>query len=67
MPTLTAQELQVALLVAQGASNREVATRLFISPRTVEYHLYKIYPKLGVVSRTDLVRHMATTGLQRTE
>ena len=67
MPALTAQELQVALLVAQGASNREVATRLFISPRTVEYHLYKIYPKLGVVSRTDLVRHMATSGLQLTE
>ena len=53
--------------MAEGASTREVATRLFISPRTVEYHLYKIYPKLGLVSRTDLVRHMATSGLQRTE
>jgi DNA-binding CsgD family transcriptional regulator len=67
MPALTAQELQVAMLVAEGASNREVATRLFISPRTVEYHLYKIYPKLGVVSRTDLVRHMTTSGRQLTE
>ena len=67
VPGLTAQELQVALLVAEGASNREVATRLFISPRTVEYHLYKIYPKLGVVSRTDLVRHMTTSGRQLTE
>ena len=66
VPALTAQELQVALLVAEGASNREVATRLFISPRTVEYHLYKIYPKLGVVSRTDLVRHMAASGQQPT-
>ena len=65
VPALTPQELQVALLVAEGASNREVATRLFISPRTVEYHLYKIYPKLRVVSRTDLVRHMTTSGLQR--
>ena len=61
LPALTAQELQVALLVAEGASNREVATRLFISPRTVEYHLYKIYPKLGVASRTDLVRHLAAS------
>src|SRR5436190_3658719 len=66
-PGADPQELQVALLVAEGASNREVATRLFISPRTVEYHLYKIYPKLGVVSRSDLVRHMATSGRQPTE
>ena len=62
--TLTAQELQVALLVADGASNRDVATRLFISPRTVEYHLYKMYPKLGVVSRSDLARHITAAGLQ---
>ena len=38
-----------------GASNRDVAAQLFISPRTVEYHLYKAYPKLGVSSRTQLL------------
>ncbi len=62
---LTAQELQVAMLVAEGASNRDVAARLYISSRTVEYHLYKIYPKLGVVSRTDLARHLAAAGARR--
>jgi DNA-binding CsgD family transcriptional regulator len=57
---LTAQEMQVALLVTSGASNRDVAARLFISPRTVEYHLYKIFPKLGIVSRTELAHRLAT-------
>ena len=57
---LTAQELQIARLVAGGASNRDVATRLFLSPRTVEYHLYKIYPKLGVASRMELAQFLAT-------
>ncbi|KAB2350913.1 helix-turn-helix transcriptional regulator [Actinomadura rudentiformis] len=53
---LTPQELRIARLVAEGVSNREVAARLFLSPRTVEYHLYKIYPKLGISSRTELAR-----------
>ncbi|MFE3450872.1 ATP-binding protein [Nonomuraea sp. NPDC059194] len=51
---LTPQELRIAKLVAAGASSKEVAAQLFLSPRTVEYHLYKIYPKLGVSSRTEL-------------
>ncbi|MEW9550078.1 LuxR C-terminal-related transcriptional regulator [Nonomuraea sp. NPDC050783] len=53
---LTPQELRIARMVAEGASSKEVAARLFLSPRTVEYHLYKIYPKLGVTSRTELAR-----------
>jgi DNA-binding CsgD family transcriptional regulator len=51
---LTPQELQVVRLVAQGGSNQEVAAQLFLSPRTVAYHLYKAFPKLGVVSRAAL-------------
>jgi DNA-binding CsgD family transcriptional regulator len=51
---LTPQELQTARLVAQGLSNREVAERLFVSPRTVEYHLSNAYQKLGVRSRGEL-------------
>jgi DNA-binding CsgD family transcriptional regulator len=53
---LTPQELQIVRLVSEGLSNRQVAEQLFLSPRTVEYHLYKVYPKLGIGSRTDLVR-----------
>jgi DNA-binding CsgD family transcriptional regulator len=53
---LTPQESQIAALAAQGLSNREIAERLFLSPRTVTTHLYRIYPKVGVSSRTELVR-----------
>jgi DNA-binding NarL/FixJ family response regulator len=53
---LTSQELQVVRLVAEGGSNQEVAAQLFLSPRTVAYHLYKAFPKLGIASRTDLAR-----------
>jgi DNA-binding NarL/FixJ family response regulator len=54
LAALTQQEYQVAKLAAQGNSNREIAARLFLSHRTVGYHLYKVYPKLDISSRTEL-------------
>ncbi|WP_091108457.1 helix-turn-helix transcriptional regulator [Micromonospora citrea] len=56
LDALTPQELRIAGLVADGLSSRQIAAQLFLSPRTVEYHLYKIYPKLGIGSRTELAR-----------
>ncbi|KAK1179179.1 AAA family ATPase [Streptomyces sp. NBS 14/10] len=51
---LTGQELQVARLAAGGLTNREIGARLGVSPRTVGYHLYKIFPKLGITARGEL-------------
>ena len=51
---LTHKEGEVADLVAAGATNREVAAALFVSPRTVEHHLRQVYRKLGIRSRTEL-------------
>ncbi|MBB4912298.1 helix-turn-helix transcriptional regulator [Actinophytocola algeriensis] len=60
--TLTPQELQVALLLSEGRTTREVAAALFLSPKTVEYHLRKVYAKLGVRSRAELATHLPEQG-----
>ena len=62
---LTPQELQLALLVSQGATNKEAAATLFISPKTVEAHLHRIYVKLGLRSRTELAHHIAHQDWER--
>jgi DNA-binding CsgD family transcriptional regulator len=54
---LTPQELQVVRLAAAGASNKQIGAQLFLSPRTVGYHLYNAFPKLGVTAREELARY----------
>ncbi|MDX6597082.1 MAG: hypothetical protein QOE87_969 [Gaiellales bacterium] len=52
---LTPQELAICELVAEGLGNHDIGARLFLSPRTIDYHLRKVYPKLGIGSREELV------------
>jgi len=54
LASLTPQQRQIALLAAAGHTNKEIATRLFLSPRTVSTHLYQVFPKLGITSRAAL-------------
>jgi len=57
---LTPQELQIALALAGGKTTRETAAALFLSPKTVEYHLRHVYQKLGIHSREELAQALAT-------
>lgn len=59
---LTPQELQVSLLLADGRTTREAAAALFLSPKTVEYHLRKVYTKLGISSRAELAAALSDPG-----
>ncbi len=63
MSSLTPQELQVALVVADGATNKEAGASLFLSPKTVEFHLGNVYGKLGLRSRSELAKLVAAGGL----
>jgi DNA-binding CsgD family transcriptional regulator len=56
---LTPQELQIAMLLTAGRTTRETAAALFLSPKTVEYHLRHVYQKLGIHSRDELTRALA--------
>ncbi|MGW7259751.1 AAA family ATPase [Streptomyces sp. NPDC054834] len=60
-PLLSAQELRIAELAAQGLTNRQIGERLGLSPRTVGGHLYKIFPKLGITTRGGVARALAET------
>ncbi|MCO5994309.1 helix-turn-helix transcriptional regulator [Actinoallomurus sp. WRP9H-5] len=60
---LTAQQLQIVRLAASGLTNREIGGRLLLSPRTVGFHLYQAFPKLGVTTRAQLRDALNDAGL----
>jgi DNA-binding NarL/FixJ family response regulator len=62
---LTARELEVIALLAEGLTNKEIASRLDLSTRTVNFHLDNIYSKLGVNSRTEAAIYALQSGLVR--
>lgn len=57
---LTPQELQIAITIASGKTTKETAAALFLSPKTIEYHLRHVYQKLGIHSRDELAKTLAT-------
>lgn len=63
LDALTPQQLRIARYVAEGATNREVAVRLSVSPRTVDHHLRNVFASLGIRSRVELARRLAEPGL----
>ena len=63
LSALSAQQLQIARLAAQGLSNQEIGQRLYLSPRTIGSHLYRTFPKLDISSRIELASRL--DGAQR--
>ena len=62
LPALTPQELQIARLAAEGLSNRQIGEQLFLSHRTVGSHLYHVFPKLGITTRSQLAAALRLAG-----